>query len=214
MAFALVSVLLLGTLGGLLLRGQLMAAGALLVAYLYADISDIGIRDHGWPSLAQPLVLLFAAIVFARGTRAGGSRSAGPIGDPNFYGLMLAAVVPLALMRFVDERRRILRAAALVAALLLVAGVGLTYSRGALIALVLSTAALVIVLRIPVRKVLAGGAVLLTLAAVSPSHYLQRVANIGQVDHSFAGHVGSQSVAAAMFADHPLIGVGADNYQA
>src|SRR5204863_10218079 len=82
------------------------------------------------------------------------------------------------------------------------------------IALVLSTAALVIVLRIPVRKVLAGGAVLLTLAAVSPSHYLQRVANIGQVDHSFAGHVGSQSVAAAMFADHPLIGVGADNYQA
>src|SRR5436305_9969755 len=305
MAFALVSVLLLGTLGGLLLRGQLMAAGALLVAYLYADISDIGIRDHGWPSLAQPLVLLFAAIVFARGTRAGGSRSlrrakwfwsaaavyvavllasaiwaadgaaaahqasdvakdllivyviaelfdrpagqrlatwalvgagaglasisilqalthtwgdsylglaradvrqlvgsangyrsAGPTRDPNFYGLRLAAVVPLALMRFVDERRRILRAAALVAALLLVAGVGLTYSRGALIALVLSTAALVIVLRIPVRKVLAGGAVLLTLAAVSPSHYLQRVANIGQVDHSFAGHVGSQSVAA------------------
>jgi len=46
MAFALASVLLLGTLGGLLLRGQLMAAGALLVAYLYADDRNVYYYAH------------------------------------------------------------------------------------------------------------------------------------------------------------------------
>jgi O-antigen ligase len=321
--FELASVLLLGTILVLLLRGRLMAAGAVLLAFLYANLSDIGIHYHGWPSLAQPLVLLFAVILFVRRTRAGGSRSlgacigfwsaaaiylavllassiwapdggaaghqasnvakdllivyvivelfddpagqrlaiwalvvtgallagisvlqavthtygnsylglaradvrqlvgsthgyrsAGPIGDPNFYGLMLAAVVPLAVLRFLYEGRPILRAGALGSTLLLVAGVGLSYSRGALLALVVSALLLLVLVRLPVRKLLTGAAVLLVLAALSPAHYLQRLENIGRADHSFQGHAGSLSVALAMFADHPLLGVGADNYQA
>jgi O-Antigen ligase len=321
MLFLLIVVPLIGATVGLLALGRLMAAGALLLVLLYVNVSDLGIRYHGWPSVAQPLVLLLAATVFIRRTRAGGSRSfaacagfwsaaavylavvvassiwatdggaaahqatnlakdllivyviaevfdatdgqrlatwaliagasvlaalsvlqavthtygesylglaqadlrqivgttngyrsAGPLGDPNFYGLMLAAVVPLAAMRLWDERRPVLRAAAALSIVLLVAGVGLTYSRGALIALVVGTAGLVLAMRLPVRTLLMGGVVLLALVALAPSHYLERLTSIGQADHSFQGRVGSQDVALAMFADHPLFGVGADNY--
>ena len=322
--FWLVAIPLLSAIVVLLLAGRVMVAGALLIAVLYVDLSDLGIRYHGWPSVAQPLVVLFAATVFLRRTRAGksrsldacaafwsaaaiylavvlastiwaadggaalhqasnlaknllivyviaevfetaqgqrlavwaligagallaaisvlqavthtygnsylglaqsnvrqlvgatnGYRSGGPIADPNFYGLMLAAVVPLAVFRIWGERRRVLRAAALISTLLLVTGVGLTYSRSAVIALAVAMAALAVAMGVPFRKLLAGGAMLLLLgAAIAPSHYLQRLANVGTADHSFQGRVGSQTVALAMFADHPLLGVGADNYQA
>jgi O-antigen ligase len=322
MLFLLIAIPLLGAIMLLLLLGRLMEAGALLLVVLYVNFSDIGIRYHGWPSVAEPLVLLFAVTLFVRRTRAGGSRSlaacagfwsaaaiylavvlastvwatnggaaahqasnvakgllivyviaelfdapegqrlaiwaligagaalaaisviqaithtygnlylglarapvrqivgttighrsAGPIGDPDYYGLMLAAVVPLAVLRVWDERRPALRAAAVVSAFVLLVGVGLTYSRGAVIALAAATVALLVAIRVPVRTLLVGGAVLVALAAIAPSHYLQRFSSLGRVDHSFQGRVDSQYIALVMFADHPLLGVGADNYQ-
>jgi O-antigen ligase len=143
-----------------------------------------------------------------------GYRSAGPIGDADFYGLTLAAIVPLALVRVWQERRPVIRATALVATVLLVTGVVLTYSRGDLLALAVAMVGLLVAVRVPVRTLVIGGAVLLALAAIAPSHYLQRLTNLGHVDHSFQGRVDSQYVALVMFADHPLLGVGADNYQA
>jgi O-antigen ligase len=321
MPFLLVAIPLLVAIAVLLLGGRLMAAGAVLLVVLYIDLSDIGIRYHGWPSIAQPLVLLFAAAAFVWRTRTGrarsalcpefwilaaiylavvlassiwaldgdaashqaanlakdllivyvivevfdaaegqrlaiwgligagallsaisvvqaithtygnsylglaqadvrqivgvtnGYRSGGPLGDPNFYGLMLAALVPLSVFRLRDERRWILRAAALVSTLLLVAGVGLTYSRGALIALVAVMIAVVVAMKLPIRRLLLAGVALGCLAVIAPSHYLQRLTSVGRADHSFQGHVGSEYVALAMFADHPLLGVGGDNYR-
>ncbi len=146
-------------------------------------------------------------------------RSAGPIGDPNFYGLILVALVPLALVRARDERGPFLRAVAVASALLLTAGLVLTYSRGD--ALVLAVVAVLYVPLARVRRsyVIAALVVLAPLASLAPQSFWDRVGSLGaaaptstQADAALQDRAGSLAVAVAMFNDHPLTGVGAENF--
>jgi O-antigen ligase len=75
-------------------------------------------------------------------------------------------------------------------------------------------ACLVVIMKISVRQILASGLVLLLFLVLTPAHYWQRVGNVLEGEHSIQGHVASQQVALAIFADHPVLGVGADNYNA
>ncbi len=305
-----------------------MAGGLLLLFVSYTRLSDVGIAQHGLPSLTQPLVLTLAAATLVRRTREGGSwglhahralwaalglyaavlwasavwapnpassvfaatelvknlliiyvivetfdtpsrlrlavwtvilagallagfsvlqatthtygntygglalapvreitigsnseRSAGPIGDPNFYGLILVALVPLALVRARDERGPFLRAVAVASALLLTAGLVLTYSRGDAVVL-----AVVAVLYVPLARVrrpyvIAALVVLAPLASLAPQSFWDRVGSLGsaaptsaQADAALQDRAGSLQVAVAMFDDHPLTGVGAENF--
>ncbi len=304
-------------------RRRLVPAAAGLLVLLVTRASDLGVTYHHWPSLAQPLVLLVAVVVFVRRTRGGSSRSfgpnatfwsaaavylavvtasaiwatdghaavgqagelarnllivyvvaevfetrqaqivavwaflaaggalaalsvvqaathtfsydylgfaqahlqqivgatngyrsAGPIGDANFYGLVLASLVPLAVLRVRDEARRRMRLLALGCLLLLLAATALTYSRGALLALLVGSALLVSLLHVPGRVVVRVAIVAVALFAVLPAHYRERIVVASNGDHAVAERVASQRVALAMFADHPLGGVGADNYRA
>jgi len=305
-----------------------MAGGLLLLFVSYTRLSDVGIAQHGLPSITQPLVLVLATATLVRRTRGGGSwglhanrslwaalglyaavlwasaiwapnpassvaaatelvkdllivyvmvetfdtpqrlrlaiwvviiagtllaglsvlqaathtygntygglaqapvreitiksnseRSAGPIGDPNFYGLILVALVPLALVRARDERGAFLRTVAVASALLLTAGLVLTYSRGDAVVL-----AVVAVLYVPLARVrrpyvIAALVVLAPLASLAPQSFWDRIGSLGTAAPTSAGadaalqdRAGSLAVAVAMFDDHPLTGVGAENF--
>jgi O-antigen ligase len=152
-------------------------------------------------------------------TGANGERSSGPIGDPNFYSLILAALIPFVLIRLRDEKTLLLRSAALVALGLLLAAQVLTYSRGGLIAVLIMAVFYVPLARVRPRHLALGVLVVLPLLSLVPSAYWQRLALLGtgisgsgQVDMSVQKRAASQQIALEMFADNPIGGVGAANY--
>jgi O-antigen ligase len=139
-------------------------------------------------------------------------RSSGPIGDPNFYALILAALVPIALIRVRDEKGMFLRVAALLTAILLFAAIVLTYSRGGLVTIAILIALYIPIARIRARSVCAAMLLLLPLLALVPGSYWGRIATLTQGDSAIASRAGSQEVALAIFEDHPFLGIGANNY--
>jgi O-antigen ligase len=155
----------------------------------------------------------------------GDYRVSGPLTDPNFYALILIPIVPLCLERVLHEPIRLLRPVAAVILGLVLLAISLTYSRGALVGL-LGIAGLVL-LRVRISpKALATGLVLLVgLAALAPNAYVTRVNDLiatisgekdpsetSAADVSVDGRKAEMQVALRMFADNPLLGVGAGNY--
>lgn len=141
-------------------------------------------------------------------------RSSGPIGDPNFYALILAVLVPLALLRIRDEQRPILRLVATATTVLLLGAIALTYSRGALVTLAIVVMLLVPMARVRARHLVLALVLLAPLATLAPAAYWQRIATLAQGDGAISSRAGSQQVALTLFDEHPLGGVGANNYTA
>ena len=152
-----------------------------------------------------------------------GYRLSGPYDDPNFYGLILLLVVPLAADRFLHERDALLRLAALVSVGLVALAIVFTFSRGAFVGLVIAVLGILVRER-PRPAVLAaialGG---LLVASQLPSNYTNRLSalsdalpgsDVGRAgaDVSIRGRTSEVRVAIEMFADHPILGVGAANY--
>jgi O-antigen ligase len=150
-------------------------------------------------------------------------RVAGPIGDPNFYALILLVTVPLGLALLRTQLPGLLRLSVVAAVAATAATVLLTYSRGG--ALVLGLGCLVCLARWRVRGLhLAVAAVAMgaSIAMVPNSVWdrlgtvlrpFQNTHEVGQVvDASVELRLGAQRVALEMFLDNPFIGVGAGNY--
>lgn len=132
-------------------------------------------------------------------------RAAGPFGEANFFALSLAALVPLA--AFLVMRGR--RAVGLLVILPLLAGIFATGSRGAVISVVAGLLVLAAIsghrhaLRSAVGLVCCG-------ALLLPLFGGQAQTSQGR---TIDGRVTENRVALAMFADHPLAGVGPDRYR-
>jgi O-antigen ligase len=151
-----------------------------------------------------------------------GSRIAGPIGDANFFGQFLVVMFPFAFERGFRERSWIPRLTAIVAMLLIASAVVLTYSRGALIGLVVVTLVALALIRPAVRSVLVVAFLLALVMFLMPSQYLERIGSLGQVlqigsgtgleDASLRGRLAVNLVGLEMFHDHPISGVGPGNY--
>jgi putative inorganic carbon (HCO3(-)) transporter len=141
-----------------------------------------------------------------------GYRSAGPVGDPNFFGVALVAVLPVGLFRLRYEADRRLRIAAGLAVVVLLGGIGLTYSRSAMVAVAVVFVGWAVMVKMDGRRILLGGLILLPLTLAAPRPFIQRAASIFSNDQSISGRTQSDQVALDIFAHHPLIGVGADNY--
>jgi putative inorganic carbon (hco3(-)) transporter len=152
-------------------------------------------------------------------------RVGGPVGDPNFYAQMLLVLVPLALDRLWNERKRFLRLIALWALAVCSFTILLTYSRGGFITLVLIVITMVATFR---RNQLSNLLLLMMLGLllinVVPSGFAERMSTLTQVipsvaqgsvprDYSIRGRTSEMLVAWQMFSDHPLLGVGLGNYR-
>ena len=154
-------------------------------------------------------------------------RLAGPIGEKNRFAQVLAVLVPMAagLAITASARQRWLYGAAI---LLICAGVGLSFSRGAIVALVLVIPFALVFGLLRLRHIVVTGifGVMLIMAMpfFSAMPYLaDRVASIGDVakqslglqpggfrnaDGASRGRVTEMKAAGLIFLDHPLLGAG------
>ena len=147
-------------------------------------------------------------------------RFQGPIGDPNYFAEILVIGVPLGLSLAASSRAW-KRAAALVLTGLCLAGIVLTYSRGAVVALAFVLIGMV-ALRVVRARFLLLAIVGLSIAIASIPSYRARVSSLGAVQGASAQQGSSsassdQSVrerstelraALLAFSDHPVLGVG------
>lgn len=165
-----------------------------------------------------------------------GLRSVGPDMDPNSYGLYMVMLLPLALDRVSAERKIILRLLALLAIAAITLAVVFTFSRGAFIVLVLALG--LYVLQHPPKPwmILAGILVAAFVWQYIPPEYTQRMATLTYLipglhgdgnsddtvagvsvvtatrDVSFRGRLSENIVGIQMSLDHPLLGVGFNNF--
>ena len=150
-------------------------------------------------------------------------RVAGPIGDPNFYALILLVTVPLGLALLQTQLPALLRVGLLAAVTATAATVLLTYSRGG--ALVLGIGCLACLARWRMSRLHLAVVIVAVAASLAllPSSVWDRLGTmlravqgtqpVGQlIDTSVELRLGAQRVALEMFLDRPFVGVGAGNY--
>jgi O-antigen ligase len=145
-------------------------------------------------------------------------RLAGPIGEKNRYAQVLLVLLPLALSRLRAERRGSMRLLAGACAALILAGVVLSFSRGAGVALLIVLLAAGALRMISLRQTLAILAVVVGLAAVIAPDYIVRLQSLGGadtalsqssgVDGAIQGRATENIAALHVFRDHPVLGVG------
>lgn len=151
-------------------------------------------------------------------------RAAGSVGDPNFYAQIMVVLIPLALDRFWNERTWWARGLAAFALAVTALTILFTYSRGGFVAMVLVTG-LMLIRRPPRLPIIIGAlAAASVLLPLVPAQYTARITTIfnlipglGETDVaseiSFRGRLSENTAAILMFQEHPLLGVGLDNYK-
>lgn len=150
-------------------------------------------------------------------------RIAGPLGDPNFFAQVLLIPLPVMIMLGATKSgwERLVWFGASAVVLLTVM---LTYSRGAMLALVVMGALLWKTLHVSWKATIAAASVLLCVLFFLPASVTERVLTIEQIvnsedaslhlDSSFEERRLFMQVAWIMFGDNPLFGTGAGNYTA
>ena len=149
-------------------------------------------------------------------------RLTGPYGNPNGYAQVLVLLVPLALDRLWHEKNLRLRLLAGYALAVCALTIFFTYSRNGFITLVFTLGFLVVMRRpriLPLALSFAMGIILLQFL---PASYTERITSLFQFssgssnrvsDVSFQGRISENIAAWRMFQDHPMFGVGLDNFQ-
>jgi probable O-glycosylation ligase (exosortase A-associated) len=139
----------------------------------------------------------------------------GMMEDNNAFALALAMAVPMLVGIGLSEKRQILRRAFLISVPFTVITIGLTYSRGGLLALGAGTMVLVW----HSRNRLAGFALLgligLAGLMVMPEEYKERIESIGEyeTEGSAQARLKSWKVAVRMATDNPVLGVGLKRFR-
>lgn len=150
-------------------------------------------------------------------------RIQGPLSS-NYYAMILVVLVPLALDRFWNERSLVLRGLALYGLIVYTLSIIFTFSRGGLLALLVVF--VLMLFRHPPRPtvLLTTVLVIAMLLPLVPQPYVQRVVNLldllpTQSEANFVeegalrGRLSEITVAALVFADHPITGVGYNNFE-
>jgi O-antigen ligase len=134
------------------------------------------------------------------------ARAAGPFGEPNFFALSLAALVPVAL--HVAGRGGRLLALGLATAVAIGGGILATGSRAGLLAAVLALLAHAILTRERTSRLAAVGTIAIAVIA-APLFATQASSSL---ERSVGGRATENLIAVAMFAEHPIAGVGPGDY--
>ena len=150
------------------------------------------------------------------------SRVTGPIGDPNFYAMFLLMVLPLAFYISLISQRRIVKITSSIISLTILTTILFTFSRGGFVALIVVSILVIIERKMnPFRIAYILIFLIITVYPYLPSGFsthLNTLSGLGftnlrqQTDSSFRGRSSELSVAILMFGDHPIVGVGKENY--
>ncbi len=151
-----------------------------------------------------------------------GFRLLGPFGSPNSFAQIMVVLVPLAFDRLFGEKRLILRILAgwaLIAAILTTV---FTFSRGGFIALSVVVLAFLLWRRFSLPVIMLVLVLALIVFTMLPPQYTARLQTLTsffspnsssvQSEVSFRGRASELSVGWLMFLDHPILGVGLNNY--
>lgn len=150
-----------------------------------------------------------------------GFRITGPVGDPNFFAQIMLVLVPLALDRLWHEKKTTLRALAALVLVVSLLTIVFTFSRGAFIGLLVVFVAIVIYYRPRPTAVILAMLLVIPLLSLVPRAYIQRLETIANVlpwsaeiprELALRGRLSEVTVGWLMFQDHPLAGVGVNNY--
>jgi putative inorganic carbon (HCO3(-)) transporter len=150
-------------------------------------------------------------------------RLGGPIGSENRYAQILIVLIPLALYRMLREPKRSRRLLAAGAGLLILAGMVLTFSRGAAVGLAAVLVLMAIFRELPLRYLLFASAIATALTLAVVPDYVTRLSSLvgvgalasgepSEADGALRGRQTSNLAAWYVFADHPVIGVGPSQY--
>jgi putative inorganic carbon (HCO3(-)) transporter len=135
------------------------------------------------------------------------TRVSGPFGDPNFFGQVLASLMPLAMYLVAKGGRH--QYLGLAGIMSLIGGILATGSRGTLVALGFSLVAVAIFM--PVARVRVVAALVVAAGLIAIPLFA------GQTQEAEHRDVGGRKTAAlvavAMFEDHPLVGVGPGRFE-
>ena len=208
----------------------LLAAGALLggLSTLQAvsgwthEFGGLAQRDHEMIEKAEREGITSGVRPLER--YRGADRAEGPVDEPNRYAQMMIVLLPLALLQLRTAPRRTLRLLAAAAGLLILAGILLSYSRGAALALAVLAMALAAVRWVRPARLLAAAIVLAGLLSIAAPGYYQRVASIGSAssmltggrarsaDGAIRGRTTEMLAALRASLDHPVLGLGPGQY--
>lgn len=194
----------------------ILAGGFMAAVNVYQFVS--GTFDNDYFGLAQVEV---AQIVTGE---ADAPRIGGPLASPNFFALVLIPVVAMAWSRVTSAAEtRFRRTVAGGCGLLSLIAMVLTFSRGALVGLVLIGMILVWRSRPSPRQWAVLVLIALLTFLVLPENYKGRAAAVlefapgatqsDESDPSLRGRTSEVTAAWQMFLDHPVVGVGAGNYE-
>ncbi len=152
-------------------------------------------------------------------------RLAGPIGEKNRYAQVMLVLLPLAMFAYLTARSRRGRVLALVAGMAILAGMLLTFSRGAGVAMMVLVAIAIGLRYIRLRDAVLVAAVLAVGVYVFAPRYVERIESLGGVgslvsgdaedaDGAIRGRATSNLASLSVFADHLILGVGPGQYVA
>jgi O-antigen ligase len=152
-------------------------------------------------------------------------RLTGPLADANFYGMVLLCLVPLSFERLKTEKNCFLRFIAACTLATSTLTIIFTYSRGALLALLVMLFMIVAHLRHHMKMLLLFLTISIILLPLLPTMYMDRLSTISQSipvtsiddsdageDMSINGRLSEMAVAWNIFLDHPILGIGAGNF--
>jgi O-antigen ligase len=149
-------------------------------------------------------------------------RLTGPYFNPNAFAQVLVLIIPLAIDRLWHERNLILRMLAGWGALVCILSVVFTFSRNGFVSLAFALSILFVLRRPNFLPSILSIALLVGVLQFVPATYLDRISSLFQLspgqsstitDESFRGRLSENIAAIQMFQDHPIFGVGLNNFQ-
>jgi putative inorganic carbon (hco3(-)) transporter len=189
-------------------------ASSLFAAIQLLDDRATVLRAIRLLAISASAASIYALVSFLSGEL---TRAAGPIADPNDFGDLIVAVIPLALFLFVEDRKwRVLWG--LVLATLLAAALG-SLSRGALVGLGGLLVWGILTRRVSAVALLGAGTLIAMVLVVGFAFFgsvvERRLSDRERItSSSAAARIAFWEAAANMSADHPLLGVGPERYDA
>lgn len=200
-----------------------VVAGVCMLAGLTVVQSVFGLQHINFLGFASSSLLHIAGEVDSL-------RITGPVTDPNYYGLILLTALPLVAERVASAESGLTKALFAVAVAAVLAAIVLTYSRGALVALMLVLLiafwnSRLLLLSVAAVAALIWGFMALLSDALSLGFVERLIVGLqdamtafsgdGQIqDRAVAGRLSQMLAAVLLFLENPVFGVGYDQFEA